>query len=307
MTKLLVTGASGHLGLNLALLAIEHGYKVTGWTHSRGLMNPPFACESVDIGDLDALPAALRALEPEVIIHCAAIANVDVAEKQPELSQRINADAPRVIASVAKQLDTKMIQISTDAVFDGSKGNYKEDDAVNPLNAYARTKLAGERAVIQANPPDAAIARVVFYGWTLEGNRSLAEFFYNNLVAGKSVNGFTDAYFNPLYVRDLAETLLEIAQANLKGIWHTFGNDTLSKYDFGVALAREFGLDESLIKPVSASQGRDVVRSLNLSTNSDKLARALGGHPLPGLTQGLTRLKEDFDAGWRERLAKFKA
>ncbi|HHV06333.1 MAG TPA: SDR family oxidoreductase [Anaerolineaceae bacterium] len=305
MTKLLVTGASGHLGLNLALLAVEHGYKVTGWTHSRGLMNPPFACESVDIGDLDALPAALRALEPEVIIHCAAIANVDVAEKQPELSQRINADAPRVIASVAKQLGAKMIQISTDAVFDGSKGNYKEDDAVNPLNAYAKTKLAGERAVMQTNP-DAAIARVVFYGWTLEGNRSLAEFFYNNLVAGKSVNGFTDAYFNPLYVRDLAETLLEIAEANLKGIWHTFGNDTLSKYDFGVALAREFGLDESLIKPVSASQGRDVVRSLNLSTNSDKLARALG-HPLPGLTQGLTRLKEDFDAGWRERLAKFKA
>ena len=305
MTKLLVTGASGHLGLNLALLAVEHGYKVTGWTHSRGLMNPPFACESVDIGDLDALPATLRALEPEVIIHCAAIANVDVAEKQPELSQRINADAPRVIASVAKQLGAKMIQISTDAVFDGSKGNYKEDDAVNPLNAYARTKLAGEHAVMKANP-DAAIARVVFYGWTLEGNRSLAEFFYNNLVAGKSVNGFTDAYFNPLYVRDLAETLLEIAEANLKGIWHTFGNDTLSKYDFGVALAREFGLDESLIKPVSASQGRDVVRSLNLSTNSDKLARALG-HPLSGLTQGLTRLKEDFDAGWRERLAKFKA
>ena len=305
MTKLLVTGASGHLGLNLALLAVEHGYKVTGWSHLRGLKTPPFSSESVDIGDLEALPAALRALEPEVIIHCAAIANVEIAEKQPELSQRINAEAPCVIASVAKQLDAKMIHISTDAVFDGSKGNYKEDDAVNPLNAYAKTKLAGERAVMQANP-DAAIARVVFYGWTLESNRSLAEFFYNNLVAGQSVNGFTDAYFNPMYVRDLAETLLEIAEANLKGIWHTFGNDTLSKYDFGVALARKFGLDESLIKPVSASQGRSVVRSLNLSTNSDKLASALG-HPLPGLAQGMNRLKEDFDKGWRETLAAYKA
>ena len=305
MTKLLVTGASGHLGLNLALLAVEHGYKVTGWSHSRGLKIPPFSSESVDIGDLEALPAALRALEPEVIIHCAAIANVDVAEKQPELSLRINAEAPGVIASVAKQLDAKMIHISTDAVFDGSKGNYKEDDAVNPLNAYAKTKLTGERAVMQANP-DAAIARVVFYGWTLEGNRSLAEFFYNNLVAGQSVSGFTDAYFNPMYARDLAETLLEIAEANLKGIWHTFGNDTLSKYDFGVTLARKFGLDESLIKPVSASQGRSVVRSLNLSTNSDKLASALG-HPLPGLAQGLNRLKEDFDKGWRETLAAYKA
>ncbi len=305
MTKLLVTGASGHLGLNLALLAVEHGYEVTGWSRLRGLKTPPFSSESVDIGDLEALPAALQALEPEVIIHCAAIANVEVADKQPELSQRINAEAPGVIARVARQLGLKMIHISTDAVFDGSKGNYKEDDAVNPLNAYAKTKLAGERAVMQANP-DAAIARVVFYGWTLEGNRSLAEFFYNNLVAGQSVNGFIDAYFNPMYVRDLAETLLEIAEANLKGIWHTFGNDTLSKYDFGVALARKFGLDESLIKPVSASQGRSVVRSLNLSTNSDKLARVLG-HPLPGLAQGLNRLKEDFDKGWRETLAAYKA
>ena len=305
MTKWLVTGASGHLGLNLALLAVNHGYEVTGWSHSRGLKNPPFASESIDIGDLEALPIALRTLEPEVIIHCAAIANVDLAEKQPELSQRVNTDAPRVMASVAKEIGAKMIQISTDAVFDGNKGNYKEDDTVNPLNAYARTKLDGERAVLEANP-EAAIARVVFYGWTLEGNRSLAEFFYNNLVAGKTVNGFTDAYFNPMYVRDLAEVLLEIAEANFNGIWHTFGNDTLSKYDFGVALARKFGLDESLIKPVSASQGRGVVRSLDLSTNSDKLAQALG-HPLPGLTQGLNRLKEDFDAGWRETLASYKA
>ncbi len=306
MSKVLVTGASGHLGLNLALLAEEQGYKVTGWSHSKALKNTPFVSQSVDLGDLKGLPERLCDLEPEVIIHCAAIANIDIAEKQPELTHRINAEVPGVMAKVAKDLDAKMIQISTDAVFDGSKGNYKEDDLVNPLNAYALSKLAGERAVLDANP-DAAIARVVFYGWTMDGNRSLSEFFYNNLSAGKTVNGFTDMFFNPMAVRHLAETLLEIAEADLSGIWHAFGSDTLSKYDFGVAMAKTFGLDGSLIKAVSAKdQYRDAVRSLNLSTNNSKLASALG-HPLPGLAQGLERLKFELDQGWREKLAGYKA
>lgn len=306
MTKLLVTGVSGHLGLNLALLAVDQGYEVTGWSHSRELKNTPFVSESIDLGDLDALPARLKALEPELIIHCAAIANIDFAEKHPELTHHINAAVPAVVAITAKEMGAKMIHISTDAVFDGNKGNYKEDDAVNPLNVYAVSKLKGERAVAEANP-DVAICRVVFYGWTMDGNRSLSEFFYNNLSVGKAVNGFSDAYFNPMYVGDLAQTLLEIAETKLSGIWHTFGNDTLSKYDFGVTLARVFGLDENLIKPVlSKDVLRETLKSANLSTNSDKLAAALG-HKLPGLADGLNALKVDFDKGWRERLAAYQA
>ncbi len=306
MRKILVTGASGHLGLNLALLASGQGYKVTGWSHSKGLKNTPFESETVDLTDLSALPGHLTALEPELIIHCAAIANIDIAEKQPELTHRMNAEVPGVMARLAKNMGAKMIHISTDAVFDGTKGNYKEDDPVNPLNAYALSKLHGEHAVAEANP-DVAIARVVFYGWTMNGNRSLAEFFYNNLSAGKTVNGFTDMLFNPMYVRDLAQTLLEMAEANLTGMWHTFGNDTLSKYDFGVAMARVFGLDEGLIKPVLAGElMRDAQRSIKLSTNSDKLAAALG-HQLPGLMGGLAALKRDFDQGWREQLAAYQA
>ncbi len=306
MSKILVTGASGHLGLNLSLLASAQGYKVTGWSHSKGLKNTPFVSESVDLGDLEALPERLIALEPEIIIHCAAIANIDIAEKHPELTHRINAEVPGVIAKVAGEIDARMIHISTDAVFDGTKGNYKEDDPVNPLNAYAVSKLAGERAVLEANP-DAAIARVVFYGWTMNGSRSLSEFFYNNLKAGNAINGFTDMLFNPMYVRHLAETLLEMAETDLSGLWHTFGRDSLSKYDFGVALADVFGLDSSLIKAISAKDlDRDAVRSLNLSTNSDKLATALG-HPLPGIAEGLVALKADFDLGWPEKLAAYRA
>ena len=95
------------------------------------------------------------------------------------------------------------MHVSTDAVFDGQAAATTEQDTPNPLSIYARTKLDGERGVAEANP-DAIIARVNLYGWSLSGRRSLAEFFFNNLSAGKRVKGFTDVYFCPLLANDLA-------------------------------------------------------------------------------------------------------
>jgi len=197
-----------------------------------------------------------------------------------------------------------MIQVSTDAVFDGTRGDYRETDTPNPLNIYAKSKLAGERAVAEANP-DATIARVVFYGWSLTGSRSLAEFFYNNLSAGKPVNGFTDMFFSPLYVGHLAETLLDMLQKRLSGIYHVFAPVSLSKYEFGVRLAREFDLDANLIRPISAlDSDLPTRRSLNLSMNTEKLQAALG-KPLPNQTEGLRALHADFDSGLRRKLLSF--
>jgi dTDP-4-dehydrorhamnose reductase len=301
MTRLLVTGASGMLGANLALLAQKMGFEVLGWTNSRPLVEAPFATRAVDFLDQQDLAEAFEAAQPNALINCAAQANVDAAEKQPQMALRINAEAAGELAGMALAANVPMIHISTDAVFDGTKGNYKETDTPNPLNTYAKSKLAGEHAVAEANP-EAAIARVVFYGWSLTGKRSLAEFFYNNLTAGKPVNGFTDMFFSPLYVGRLAEALLEMLQKRLSGIYHVYAPESLSKYDFGVRLAQEFGLDASLIRPISALDSDLLTRrSLNLSMNTDKLQTALG-RPLPGQTEGLRALHADLDSGLRQKL-----
>jgi len=121
------------------------------------------------------LAQAFKAAQPDALINCAAQANVDAAEKHPEHAFRVNAEAAGELAKLARAAGVPMIQISTDAVFDGMQGNYRETDTPNPLNTYAKSKLAGEQAVAQANP-EAVIARVVFYGWSLTGTRSLAEF-----------------------------------------------------------------------------------------------------------------------------------
>ena len=300
MTRLLVTGASGMLGANLALLAQNMGYEVLGWTNSRPLVNAPFATRPVDFCDQQALAQAFEDAQADALINCAAQANVDAAEKHPEHAFRVNADAAGELALLARIAEIPMIHISTDAVFDGTQGNYRETDAPNPLNTYAKSKLAGEQAVAEANPA-AAIARVVFYGWSLTGTRSLAEFFHNNLTVGKPVNGFTDMFFSPLYVGHLAKVLLEMLEKGLGGIYHVYAPESLSKFDFGVRLAQEFGLDASLIRPISALDSDLLARrSLNLGMNTDKLQAVLG-KPLPSQAEGLRALHADLDSGLRQK------
>lgn len=306
MTRLLVTGVSGLLGINLALEAVSQGFDVVGWTNSRTLKNTPFQQETVSLEELEKLPDSLRNTRADAVVHCAAIANLDVAEQNPQLADVVNAQAPGILAETAREMGIPFVQISTDSVFDGRKGNYSETDQPNPQNTYAQSKLAGEMAVRQAYP-NALIARVVFYGWSISGKRSLAEFFFNNLSQGKQCNGFTDSIFSPLYVRDLADLLLEGFSKQLTGTYHFFSRQSLSKYDFGVAVAKRFGFDEKLITPVQTSQGNLLTqRSLNLSANPAKLSEALG-HELPAATEGIERLFDDYQKGLREKLTAFLA
>jgi dTDP-4-dehydrorhamnose reductase len=304
--RLLVTGATGLLGLNLSLLAAREGHTVTGLVHSRSLQGVPFEVQQANLVETDSALAVIEAARPEAIIHCAAIASINAAEQQPELTQKLNAEVPGKLAAAAKSWGVPFVHISTDAVFDGVRGNYRETDPTGPLSIYGRAKLAGEQAVWAANPA-AVIARTVFYGWSLSGRRSLAEYFFNQLRAGEPLNGFTDTLFCPLYVEDLAQALLEMIEKRLSGVYHVFSPEHLSKYDFGVRIAHRFGLDPSLIAPAQAgSLDRGAVRSLNLTLNTDKLQQALG-HALPGVDEGLARFYDRWEAGYPQTLQSYHA
>jgi len=148
------------------------------------------------------------------------------------------------------------------------------------------------------------VARVNFYGWSLLGKRSLAEFFFYSLSAGKRVNGFTDVVFCPLVVNDLADMLIEMLRKDLRGLYHVFSREAQSKYAFGVAIARSFGLDETLVTPISvADSGLVARRSPNLTMRVEKLEAALA-HPMPIQADGIARLHALYLAG---HAAKIKA
>jgi dTDP-4-dehydrorhamnose reductase len=294
--RILITGASGLLGLNLALEATLR-HTVFGTLHHHPLKTDAFTVIQSDLLAPGAVERLLDQAHPDWVIHCAALANLDACEAKPHQAQKMNTDLPRTLASLVARSGARLVHISTDAVFDGLRGNYSEDDLPTPTSVYSRTKLAGEQAVAETDPT-AVIARVNFFGWSMIGNRSLAEFFFNNLSQNKAVMGFTDVYFCPLLVNDLAAILIRMLERKLSGLYHAVSSECLSKYEFGMRLAERFNLDDSLIKPSSVSQSNlKAVRSPNLTLRSDKLARALG-EPLPNISTGLEKLYTLYQQGY---------
>jgi len=184
------------------------------------------------------------------------------------------------------------------------KGDYAEDDEPNPVNAYARSKLAGDLAVL-ATYPQALVVRTNFFGWSLLGKRSLAEYFYYNLSQGEPVKGFADVFFCPMLVNDLADVLMAMVGKELSGLYHVFSPTGLSKYDFAVRLARQFGFDEALILPTKVADfGLAAARSPLLTMDSKKAARDLGCE-LRGFETGIRRFYELEQSGYPQRLRSF--
>jgi dTDP-4-dehydrorhamnose reductase len=260
-----------------------------------------FKSIQVELTEPGAVDRLLDEIAPEVIIHCAAIANVDDCESKPELALEVNSHLPGKIATAAASRHIKMVQISTDAVYDGQKGDYQESELPNPLSVYARTKLDGEQAVLEANP-QALVARVNFYGWSVSGKRSLAEWFVNAFTEGQTVKGFTDVYFCPMMVLDLVDTLMEAVRLDLKGIYHMVGPQQMSKFEFGRAIAVKFGFDPELVQPASVFDGGlKAARSPNLTLNTAKLTIALQ-HELPLFDAGLQKFYDQYRHGFPQLL-----
>ena len=300
MSRILVLGAAGLLGINLAIEA-NADHEVVGTLHRKHIQGAPFDTVTVDLVEVDALPVLLDKVKPDWLINCVALANVDECEKQPGLAQALNVDLPRRLARDSAKRDIDLVHISTDAVFDGEQGNYSEDDPAQPLNAYGHSKLDGERAVLEAYP-QAIVARVNFFGWGLDGQRSLAEFFYNNFSQGETALGLTDRYFSPLLVNDLSQLLLSMLEVNLSGLYHVVSPVGLSKYDFGVALAKGFGFAEDMVEPVEAESLNYVApRAADLRLNTGKLENDLGAD-IPDVQAGIEKLYELRQQGYPDQL-----
>ncbi len=287
MHRILVTGASGLLGVNIAYEASGQN-RVIGITNRLAYHSDSFDLITQDLLTPGAVEELIERVEPDWVIHCAALANLEACEANPEQARKLNSELPGKLASIVARGGARLLHVSTDAVFDGVRGNYDETDPPNPLSVYAQTKLEGEYAVAEANP-GAIIARVNLFGWSLTGKRSLAEFFFNNLQARNQVFGFTDVYFCPLLANHLARIFIQMLEADLHGLYHVVSSTASSKYNFGVEIANRFGFDASLITPKSVTQaGLKAARSPNLTLNNNKVATALNTK-LPDLNDGLDR------------------
>ncbi len=306
--RILVTGASGLLGLNLALSAAGQAggsHLVYGTVKDHPLKTGAFTTIQTDLRITGAVEKLLEQTQPDWVIHCAAMANVDACEADPEQARQLNSELPEELARHVARGGARLVHISTDAVFDGQKGEYTEQDIPNPLGTYARTKLEGEHRVAAANPA-AIIARVNLFGWSISGSRSLGEFFINSLSEGVHVRGFTDVFFCPLLANHIAPILLQMLEKQLSGLYHVVSRECVSKYEFGVRIARRFGLDESLIAPSSVAEaGLTARRSPNLTMRTEKLAAALGAPP-PDLSTGIDGFYTLYQQGYPQKIRRLE-
>lgn len=304
MARLLITGASGLLGINLAL-ETKRMHDVIGVDRGK-LKSAPFRVLHANLLRSGSINSILDSTQPAWFINCAAMANLEECERDPNQARVLNAEIPAEMADACAKRNIKFVHLSTDAVFDGTKdGAYSEDEAPNPLGVYAQTKLEGERAVLSANP-QAIVARVNFFGWSLGGRRSLGEFFVNNLSEGKNVNGFTDVIFCPMWVNHLSQGLIAMIEKDLRGLYHVVGAQAMSKYQFGVEVARKFGLRESLIEPQSVERSSlTAPRSHNLWLSVHKLSTDLGGE-IPAFSTGLDGFYTQFQQGYPQKIMGYQ-
>lgn len=279
MDRWLVTGASGFLGVNLGSWLSSH---VETIALSRGAPPSGVFDHAVHLDLTSGEPALSEVIaqwQPAVVVNAAALADVRMCEGEPKLAQAINVDTARDLARACAAHDINLIQISTDAVFDGTQGNYSEGDTPNPFSAYGESKLRGELAVAEELPA-AMILRTNFFGWSPSGSRSILEFFVNALSSGSQVPGYTDFIVTSLYTQDLAKIIFELAGLNVRGLLHVASADPLSKFDFGREVAAAFGFDSALIRPAEGGVGPDgKSRARDISLNTSLLHSLLSANP----------------------------
>lgn len=218
----------------------------------------------------------IASVRPKWVLNCAALANLEECERDPSKARAANVLAPANIAAACNEFGACLAHISTDSVFDGNRGLYSEDDVPSPVNVYASSKLDGERAVRQAMP-GALVIRTNFIGLPVHRGAGLGDWIASSVEAGTPIKGFDDVIFSPLLATTLSQLLFDMMDANLMGLFHLGARDSVSKYEFALAIVRELGTFEPKIERASLSdQPMAVRRPLNTSLLSKRAENALG-------------------------------
>jgi len=301
---IMVTGASGLLGSTMIVVARERGEEATGVYHTHPVAIPGGPCVRADLTREEEVSQLVARFEPDWIIHTAALTSVDYCEDHPEEARLANREATRLLAEAARDAGSFLVYISTDSVFDGARGGYREEDDPGPLNVYAKSKLAGEEAV-RRTLRRYLILRTSIYGWNLQRKLSLAEWMLAQLESGEPITAFTDASFSPILVNDLAEVILDMRTRALSGLYHAGGSEPTSKYGFACVLADVFGLRKDLIQPGSVDEADlRARRPKNISLATEKITRDMG-RSMPGIRSGLSAFRSLRESGFAGRLKSY--
>jgi len=255
--KILITGSNGLLGQKLVHTLAKTYYKVmaTGQGGCRIINMPENAqYQSVDIINAENVSDVVSSFLPDVVIHAAAMTNVDECELNPEKCKLINVDATQNVVDACNSVNCHLIHLSTDFIFDGKDGPYNEDGIPNPISIYGQSKLDGELAVQKATCPWAIVRTVLVYGIAPGLSRTnIILWVKSSLEQGKTIQVVDDQFRTPTLAEDLAQGCLLIAEKKATGIFNISGKDFLTPFAMANLTADYFKLDKSLITKASAA------------------------------------------------------
>lgn len=267
--KILVTGAAGFLGTKVMNI-LKDDFELIGTEREKRK-----GSIKMDITDRKEVFSVLERIKPDIVLHIAAMADVDACEIKKDLAWSVNVEGTKNIIEGCKRIGAKMIHISTDVVFDGKKSPYKEDDKPNPLSYYAKTKFEGEKAVRESGIKKLVLRVEVLYGYNGDGSeRSFTIWAYENLKKGKEIRVVNDQFNTPTLIDDIANAIKLLIKKNKEGLYHVAGSQSLSRYEMAVKIAEIFGFDKSLIKPITSEELKQIApRPKDTSLDIGKLIK----------------------------------
>ena len=284
-----ITGASGMLG-DALLSQLSKSYEVFATSRNIGSQGKNINWDCYDLTNLDSLKAWLNKNKLDVVIHCAAIVDVDFCEENFDLSKALHVDTTQVISKHMQSSSGKLIYISTDSVFDGKKlGTYNESEITNPLNIYAKTKLQGEKIALSID--NSLVLRTNIIGWTKKHKTSFFEWLLENLIKKNNINLFYDVYFSPITVNHLSLIIEYIIQNPIYGLYNCASSESISKYDFGLKVCEIFNLSPSNIcKDSVDTMNFKARRPKNMGLDVSKITNDLM-YNLPNVVDSIKSMK----------------
>lgn len=298
--KVLITGSNGLLGQHLIpLFVADERYEVIA--AGRGVNRLPsqqgYTYESVNLRNTVSVQQLLEKHHPDIIIHAAAMTQVDECERNKDACWDTNVAATRYLIQAAEKYNAFFLFLSTDFIFDGLEGPYREDDAPNPLSYYGASKVAAERMIRNSKLPWSIVRTVLVYGTAIDMQRSnIITWVKNNLQQGKKIKVVDDQWRTPTLVQDLAEGCKLVADKQATGVFHISGSEMLSPYEMAVQTAQFFKLDLRLIEKVNAkSFVQPAKRPAKTGFVIDKAVQELGYQPR-SFAEGLEIIAKEIGA-----------
>lgn len=253
--RILIIGANGMLGQR----AVEFYLALNDIELLATSVEDKFVFDGIeyiqsDISNRNEIKKIVYDFCPDFIINAAAFTNVDLCETQRELAWKINVKGVEYLAEAARVLDSHLIHISTDYIFDGKNGPYSEIDIPNPLGYYARTKLASENVLKISGSKYSILRTNVLYGTAKFSRPDFVKWVVDSLRANKKIRIVDDQINNPTFIDDLVEGINKVIETGKEGIYNIGGSEFLSRYDFTLKIADFFNLNKDLITKIKTEE-----------------------------------------------------